>query len=128
MSDPATVATAKQPSEGHPPSEGMVWIPGGTFLMGSDRHYPEEAPAHRVSVDGFWMDAHTVTNAEFRQFVERRGFKFLLGETNLRNVQFGDFGRRRNNRRISRSCRRQRLCELRLRNLIRNFKAVNALN
>ena len=34
----------------------MAWIPGGTFLMGSDRHYPEEAPVHKVAVDGFWMD------------------------------------------------------------------------
>ena len=33
--------------------EKMVWIPGGTFLMGSDRHYAEEAPAHHVTVDGF---------------------------------------------------------------------------
>jgi formylglycine-generating enzyme len=32
--------------------EGMAWIPGGTFLMGSDRHYPEEAPAHKVAVGG----------------------------------------------------------------------------
>ena len=48
----------------------MVWIPGGTFLMGSDKHYPEEAPAHEVTVDGFWMDRHTVTNEEFRKFVE----------------------------------------------------------
>ena len=48
----------------------MVWIPGGTFLMGSDRHYPEEAPAHDVTVDGFWMDIHTVTNEEFRRFVD----------------------------------------------------------
>ena len=48
----------------------MVWIPGGPFLMGSDNHYPEEAPAHRVSVDGFWMDQHTVTNAEFARFVK----------------------------------------------------------
>jgi formylglycine-generating enzyme len=55
---------------GKPPAEGMVWIPGGTFLMGSDRHYPEEAPAHRVSVDGFWMDRYAVTNADFRRFVE----------------------------------------------------------
>ena len=31
----------------------MVWIPGGSFLMGSDHHYPEEAPAHKVTVDGF---------------------------------------------------------------------------
>jgi formylglycine-generating enzyme required for sulfatase activity len=51
----------------------MVWIPGGTFLMGSDHHYPEEAPAHRVRVDGFWMDTHTVTNAEFQRFVEATG-------------------------------------------------------
>ncbi|MGH8587015.1 MAG: formylglycine-generating enzyme family protein, partial [Gammaproteobacteria bacterium] len=40
----------------------MVWIPGGTFLMGSNDHYPEEAPAHRVAVSGFWMDQHAVTN------------------------------------------------------------------
>jgi formylglycine-generating enzyme required for sulfatase activity len=50
---------------------GMRWIPGGTFLMGSDNHYPEEAPAHPVTVDGFWMDQHTVTNKEFARFVQR---------------------------------------------------------
>ena len=38
--------------------------------MGSDKHYPEEAPAHEVTVEGFWMDPHTVTNEEFRKFVE----------------------------------------------------------
>jgi sulfatase modifying factor 1 len=48
----------------------MVFIPGGTYRMGSDRHYPEEAPAHRVTVDGFWIDAAPVTNRQFRQFVE----------------------------------------------------------
>ena len=41
----------------------MIWIPGGTFRMGSDKHYPEEAPAHRVTVDGFWIDRQPVTNA-----------------------------------------------------------------
>jgi formylglycine-generating enzyme required for sulfatase activity len=51
----------------------MAWIPGGTFLMGSDRHYPEEAPAHTVTVDGFWMSKHQVTNAEFSRFVEATG-------------------------------------------------------
>jgi formylglycine-generating enzyme required for sulfatase activity len=51
----------------------MRWIPAGTFLMGSDAHYPEEAPAHHVAVDGFWMDETTVTNAEFRRFVEATG-------------------------------------------------------
>jgi formylglycine-generating enzyme required for sulfatase activity len=51
-------------------SREMVWIPGGTYLMGSDYHYPEEAPAHRVSVGAFWMDRHAVTNREFRRFVD----------------------------------------------------------
>ena len=51
----------------------MAWIPGGTFLMGSDHHYPEEAPAHQVTVDGFWIDRHTVTNAEFARFVHKTG-------------------------------------------------------
>ena len=53
----------------------MVWVPGGTFIMGSDHHYPEEAPAHAVTVDGFWMDHHTVTNAEFARFVKRTGYR-----------------------------------------------------
>lgn len=48
----------------------MVWIPGGTFTMGSDAHYPEERPAHRVTVDGFWMDRSPVTNARFARFVD----------------------------------------------------------
>jgi formylglycine-generating enzyme required for sulfatase activity len=52
----------------------MAWIPGGTFLMGSDRHYPEEAPAHRVSIGAFWMDRHAVTNADFKRFVEGTGY------------------------------------------------------
>ena len=41
--------------------------------MGSDRHYPEEAPAHKVTVDGFWMDPYAVTNSEFHHFVEETG-------------------------------------------------------
>lgn len=53
--------------------EGMLRIPGGAFLMGSDRHYPEERPAHRVRVGAFWMDATTVTNAQFARFVAETG-------------------------------------------------------
>ena len=53
----------------HPPFPDMVWIPGGEFVMGSDKHYPEERPVHRVSVDGFWMDRFPVTNERFRGFV-----------------------------------------------------------
>ncbi len=49
---------------------GVVWIPGGTFRMGSDRHYPEEGPTHFAQVDGFWIDRAPVTNREFRNFVE----------------------------------------------------------
>ncbi len=52
---------------------GIAWIPGKTAPMGSNDHYPEEAPAHRVSVNGFWIDRHTVTNAEFQRFVEATG-------------------------------------------------------
>src|SRR5215217_5535990 len=62
--------TSAPATEEHP---GMAWIPGGTFQMGSDKHYPEEAPVHRVTVDGFWMDLHPVTNAEFQRFVEATG-------------------------------------------------------
>ncbi len=51
----------------------MVRIPGGEFGMGSDEHYPEEAPARRVSVDGFRMDKTAVTNAEFGAFVQESG-------------------------------------------------------
>ena len=56
-----------------PPPAGMVWVPGGQFLMGSDRHYPEEGPAHPVRVDGFWMDMTPVTNEQFGRFVEATG-------------------------------------------------------
>ena len=52
----------------------MVFIPGGTFRMGSDRHYAEEAPAHRVSVDAFWIDRTPVTNRDFRRFVSATGY------------------------------------------------------
>src|ERR1700761_7571467 len=52
---------------------GQAWIPGGTFRMGSDAHYSEEAPAHRVSVDGFWIDRTPVTNAQFKAFVKATG-------------------------------------------------------
>src|SRR5262245_48332491 len=58
---------------GRAPSPEMEWIPGGEFRMGSDSHYAEEAPAHNVRVGAFWMDRHTVTNADFRRFVEATG-------------------------------------------------------
>ncbi len=51
----------------------QVFIPGGAFRMGSDRHYPEEAPAHLVSVGEFWIDRAPVTNKQFRKFVNETG-------------------------------------------------------
>jgi formylglycine-generating enzyme required for sulfatase activity len=47
----------------------LIWIAGGRFMMGSDRHYPDESPAHAVSVDGFWIERHPVTNEQFSRFV-----------------------------------------------------------
>ena len=69
----ATAALAQPPADNPP---GMVWIPGGEFTMGdaTDFGHPSERPAHRVRVDGFWMDEAEVTNAQFRQFVEATGY------------------------------------------------------
>jgi sulfatase modifying factor 1 len=57
-----------------PADAGMLYVPGGTFRMGSDRHYPEEAPVHRVTVGAFRMDRTPVTNRQFRQFIEATGY------------------------------------------------------
>lgn len=59
--------------DGNAALPGMVFIPGGTFRMGSDKHYSEEAPVHRVIVDGFWIDPAPVTNRQFDEFVRATG-------------------------------------------------------
>jgi len=56
---------------------GMAFVAGGTFKMGSERHQPEERFIHEVRVDGFWIDRHEVTNAQFRQFVDATGYRTL---------------------------------------------------
>jgi sulfatase modifying factor 1 len=55
---------------------GMVWIKPGTFMMGGDNKQaaPDEYPKHKVSVNGFWMDATEVTNAQFAKFVIATGY------------------------------------------------------
>jgi len=58
-------------------TRNMAMIPGGTFLMGSDHHYPEEAPAHKVAVDAFWIDRHCVTNDAFERFIAATGYVTL---------------------------------------------------
>ncbi|MGL6097733.1 MAG: formylglycine-generating enzyme family protein [Fimbriiglobus sp.] len=56
--------------------DGMVHIPSGEFVMGTAGETPNrhEQPAHAVKLDGFWMDQHEVTNADFRKFVEATGY------------------------------------------------------
>jgi formylglycine-generating enzyme len=52
----------------------MARIPAGTFVIGSNDHYPEEAPAHRVTVDGFWIDPFAITSRRFAAFVAATGY------------------------------------------------------
>jgi formylglycine-generating enzyme required for sulfatase activity len=59
-----------------PGPEGMAWVPGGWFWMGDNNpEFPDAQPEHLVYVDGYWMDKHEVTNAEFAKFVEATGYK-----------------------------------------------------
>jgi formylglycine-generating enzyme required for sulfatase activity len=53
--------------------EGMAWVPGGDFRMGSEDFYPEEGPVRSVNVEGFWIDRGPVTVAQFRRFVKATG-------------------------------------------------------
>ena len=69
--------------------KNMTWVPGGEFAMGSADFYPEERPVHRVEVDGFWMDEHPVTVAEFRRFVRATGY-VTVAERPLDPAQYPD--------------------------------------
>lgn len=74
-----------------PVPDGMVWIPGGEFSMGSDAACDglcalpgltrDALPVHRVRVDGFWMDATEVTNGQYRKFVEATGYVTIAEQT-----------------------------------------------
>src|SRR5258708_34376353 len=85
MASPAaTGPNSDEPSRGQtlkqaPP--GMVWIPGSTFLMGTNdkESFPNERPAHFVQVQGFWMEEHDVTNAEFSKFAEATRYGTTAG-------------------------------------------------
>jgi sulfatase modifying factor 1 len=52
----------------------QVWVEGGMFSMGSEEFYREEGPIHEVTVDGFWIDSHEVTNSQFAKFVDETGY------------------------------------------------------
>ncbi len=83
------VPTVPGEAERVAPAERMRWIPGRTFAMGSEDFYPEERPVHQVAVDGFWMDEHPVTAAEFRRFV--RATKYVtVAERPLDPAEYPD--------------------------------------
>jgi formylglycine-generating enzyme len=79
--EPTVPAAAQAPG---PAPEGMAWIPGGEFSMGcaDPRRLPfggndpmvDARPVHRVRLDGFWIDIHEVTNAQFAAFVAATGY------------------------------------------------------
>jgi sulfatase modifying factor 1 len=68
------VSEEAEPVVGSAPVDA-VWIPGNTYRLGSDHHYPEETPVHRVTVDDFWIDRHTVTNQQYAAFVAATGYR-----------------------------------------------------
>ena len=70
-------ATPQPPAQ----ARGMVWVAGGSFRMGADGQYPEEAPVHDATVAGFWVERTPVTNAEFRRFVDATGHVTLAETT-----------------------------------------------
>ena len=72
--DAVTLMRPQSPASQRSNHADMIRLPGGTFRMGSDKHYAEEAPVHRVTVDGFWIDRTPVTNRQFREFVKATGY------------------------------------------------------
>ena len=74
VSTPPAVASAKPAAACIAVDGAAVWIPGGRFEMGSERAYAEEGPVRPVTVAGFWLERHEVTNAQFAQFVDATGY------------------------------------------------------
>lgn len=76
VTETSPMTKSSRPKATETPPDGMVWIPGGEFWMGTDSKeaWADEQPAHKVRINGFWMDATEVTNAEFRRFVEATNF------------------------------------------------------
>ncbi|MBT8146205.1 MAG: formylglycine-generating enzyme family protein, partial [Gammaproteobacteria bacterium] len=71
--NPETVATSCL-SDASSGFGSQVWIEGGLFIMGDDSTYSEEAPAHGVTLSGFWIDSHEVTNGQFARFIADTGY------------------------------------------------------
>lgn len=75
-----SLTAALQPAKADKLPEGVVWIPGGEFTMGSE-HFPDSQPLHRVKVDAFWIDKTEVTNEQFAQFIEATGYVTVAERT-----------------------------------------------
>ena len=86
---PGKPAKPVKPAKPPNPTKNMLWVPGGTFLMGSADHYPEERPVHTARVDPLWMDQHPVTVREFRRFVRDTGH-VTVAETAPKAEEFPD--------------------------------------
>ncbi len=71
------LAEAKAPECPAMPAQAYAWIPGATFAIGADAQLPEEGPARDVTVAGFWIATHEVTNAEYAEFVRATGYRTL---------------------------------------------------
>src|SRR5438874_4627368 len=84
-----TIANKDQPPG--KAQEGMIWIPGGEFSMGAAVNGEgshemamasnDSQPVHRVYVEGFWMDATSVTNAQFEKFVRATSYVTIAERT-----------------------------------------------
>lgn len=74
--NPASVPTDPAGNNAEASHKDMKWVPGGTFTMGAtdDEGRPDEYPAHKVHVSGFWIDEHEVTNKQFAAFVKATGY------------------------------------------------------
>jgi formylglycine-generating enzyme len=81
-----TMASASARAGSQSAPDGMVWIPGGRFWMGTD-HMEDAQPVHEVEVKGFWMDRADVTNEEFRRFVKATGY-LTIAERPLNQKEF----------------------------------------
>jgi sulfatase modifying factor 1 len=70
-------------------ADGMTWMEAGTFRMGSENFYPEERPLREVNVEGFWIDTHPVTAADFRRFARDTGY-VTVAERPLDSAHYPD--------------------------------------
>ncbi len=80
------------PTSALPAADAEAWIPGGAFLMGSDKGHPDERPPHSVTVDGFWIDRTEVTNEQFARFVGATKHVTSAEQQPNRGLHYGPLG------------------------------------